>query len=138
MNRRSFVASTLAIAAVPGLSLAGAGEDGTPADVAQALANGETVFIDFYAKWCSTCARQERVIETILRDEPAYRESVRFFALDWDRHQSSDLAKSLNIPRRSTLVVLKGDREYGRIVAGTSHAQIKDLMDIAVQVAAEA
>lgn len=34
-----------------------------------------------------------------------------------------------SIPRRSTLIVLRGDEELGRIVAGTSEAQIKGLMD---------
>jgi hypothetical protein len=33
------------------------------------------------------------------------------------------------IPRRSTLIVLRGEDELGRIVAGTSESQIKGLMD---------
>ena len=84
------------------------------------------------------CARQERVINAILAKDAGYEASVRFFALDWDKHRGSDLVKALNIPRRSTLVVLKGGREYGRIVAGTGHSEIKELMDTAVQVSAEA
>jgi hypothetical protein len=41
----------------------------------------------------------------------------------------------LNIPRRSTLVVLKGDQELGRIVAGTRKGDIKALLDRALQAA---
>jgi hypothetical protein len=43
---------------------------------------------------------------------------------------------ALNVPRRSTLVVLKGDQEPGRIVAGTAREDIKALMDLALQAAA--
>ncbi|CAN0598520.1 unnamed protein product, partial [Ectocarpus sp. 12 AP-2014] len=51
---------------------------------------------------------------------------------DWDQHSNSKLAKDLNIPRRSTLVALKGDKELGRIVAGTKSADIQALMDTAL------
>ena len=50
-------------------------------------------------------------------------------------YSQSELAKRLNIPRRSTLVVLKGDRELGRIVAGTQKSKIKALMDAALDAA---
>lgn len=39
------------------------------------------------------------------------------------------------MPRRSTLVVLKGDQELGRIVAITSTDKIKALMDTALAAA---
>jgi hypothetical protein len=34
-----------------------------------------------------------------------------------------------SIPRRSTLLVLRGNQELGRIVAGTSATDIRQLMD---------
>ena len=43
--------------------------------------------------------------------------------------------KELNIPRRSTLVVLKGDKELGRVVAETGRDKIKALMDTALAAA---
>ena len=60
-----------------------------------------------------------------------------FFVVEqWSSRQYYDeLTQRLNIPRRSTLVVLKGDAELGRIVAGTSEAQIKDLLDTALRAA---
>ena len=42
------------------------------------------------------------------------------------------MADRLKIPRRSTLVVLKGKGEVGRIVADTSERNIKKLMDAAL------
>lgn len=135
MKRRTFLAASAALC-LPSVVFAGAGAESTPEDVIQALADGKTVFVDFYASWCSTCARQERVIEALLKETPSYAETVTFMALDWDKHKSSELTKALNIPRRSTLVVLKGGAEFGRIVAGTSEGDIKALMDKAVAAAA--
>ncbi len=42
----------------------------------------------------------------------------------------------MSIPRRSTLVVLQGDKELGRIVAQTGKAEIKALVDTALAAAA--
>ena len=97
------------------------------------LAAGKTVFLDFKASWCSTCAAQERVINALLDENPAYAQSVSFINVDWDQWGDGDLVAALNIPRRSTLVVLKGDAELGRIVAGTGRDEIKALMDLALQ-----
>ena len=44
-------------------------------------------------------------------------------------------ARALNIPRRSTLVALEGGQEIGRIVAGTSKAEIPALFDTALAAA---
>ncbi|MDD9921646.1 MAG: thioredoxin family protein [Boseongicola sp.] len=134
MDRRTFlVTSAAALAAGP--VLAGVGTKYTPGLVDKELAAGKTVFIDFYTDWCSTCRSQERTINAFLDANPAYEANVSFIAVDWDVHSGSDLAKRLNIPRRSTLVVLRGDEELGRIVAGTSKSKIKALMDTALTAA---
>lgn len=133
MDRRSFLAVTGATMLVP--ALARAADDYTPGLVDEALANGETVFVDFKASWCSTCAAQERVITALRAENPAYDAAIRFVNVDWDAHGNGALAKRLNIPRRSTLVVLKGDAELGRIVAGTSRNEIKALLDTALTAA---
>ena len=52
-----------------------------------------------------------------------------FVRVDWDKYGQDDVAVFRNIPRRSTLTVLKGEDELGRIVAGTSESDIKALMD---------
>ena len=46
--------------------------------------------------------------------------------------RKGELSRMLNIPRRSTLVVLKGEQELGRLVAQTGKAEIKALMDTAL------
>lgn len=97
--------------------------------IENALASGKTVFVDYWASWCSTCRAQERRIEQLRGDDPAYDRAMTFVRVNWDDYARKPVTTSRNIPRRSTLLVLKGDRELGRIVAGTGTAQIRELMD---------
>ncbi len=131
MKRRDFLVTAAAFAATPALAVT----HYTPGLVSRALQNGETVFVDFYASWCSTCRAQHRVLDALKSANPAYEQAITFVQVDWDQYKSADLTKALNIPRRSTLVVLKGNQELGRIVAGTSQSQIKGLLDTALAAA---
>ena len=134
MNRRHFLITASAAAALP-LAARAAPIDYTPGLVKKRLAAGETVFLDFKTDWCSTCAAQERVIKALKAANPAYEANITFINVDWDVHARSELSKSLKIPRRSTLVVLRGDQELGRIVAQTGQSKIKSLMDTALNAA---
>ncbi len=133
MHRRTFLASAAATLVLP--MAARAATDYTPGLVKKHLAAGDTLFLDFKTDWCTTCAAQERAINALLRKNPAYEDAITFINVDWDKHRNSDLARELKIPRRSTLVVLKGDQELGRIVAGTNKNKIKALMDTALTAA---
>lgn len=104
--------------------------DYVPGLVTERLAAGETLFVDFFAPWCSTCRTQERHIEAIRAENSAYDAAMSFIRVDWDTYGTGPLAQRLQIPRRSTLVVLRGEQELGRIVAGTSRTAIQALMDL--------
>jgi thioredoxin 1 len=134
MQRRSFLALGTAALILPGIARAGIGTPYSPGLVDKELAAGRTVFLDAYTDWCSTCAAQERAITALREENPAY-DAISFVALDWDVHSGSELAQRLRIPRRSTLIVLKGNQELGRLVAQTSRAAIKDLLDTALAAA---
>ena len=137
MKRRDFILlSTAAAVALPGVAVAAANY--TPGLVQKHLDAGDTVFLDFKTDWCTTCAAQERVINALKSENPDYEKNIVFVNVDWDEHSGSDLSRSLKIPRRSTLVVLKGKEELGRIVAGTSKTDIKALMDTALKAAMSA
>ncbi|WP_439111382.1 thioredoxin family protein [Lentibacter sp.] len=131
MNRRHFCLTGLAALATPSFALA-APLDYTEGLAKEHLAKGEVVFLDFTADWCGTCKAQERVLNALKAANPDYEAKVTFIDVDWDKHGKGTLVSELNIPRRSTLVVMKGEDELGRIVAGTGEAEIKALMDVAL------
>ena len=135
MNRRDFMWMTAAVSVALPVAARAATTDYSPDLLAAELAAGKTVFLDFKASWCGTCAAQGRVIEALKAADPAYNASISFLNVDWDQWGEGALVQQLNIPRRSTLVVLKGTQELGRIVAGTDKAEIKALMDLALQAA---
>ncbi len=133
MYRRDFLlVSVAAVAATPAIAEK---VDYAPGLVNRELAAGETLFLDFKAAWCSTCAIQERVIDTLRSSNPDYDRHILFVDIDWDRYRKAPLTRSLAIPRRSTLVVLKGDMELGRVVAATSESVIRELMNLALSAA---
>jgi thiol-disulfide isomerase/thioredoxin len=137
MKRREFLGAVAAVTLAP-LAVNAAVPEArayTPGMAQKDLAAGKVVFLDFSATWCSTCKAQERVMLGLREENPAYDANISFIKVDWDDYGDGELSNSLRIPRRSTLVVLQGDKELGRVVAGTSRKQIKKLMDIALKAA---
>lgn len=135
MHRRDFLALTAAVSVALPVKARASALNYTPGLVDERLAAGETLFVDFKASWCSTCAAQERVINALKAENPGYERAITFINVDWDSYKDDPLTVMLNIPRRSTLVVLKGEEELGRIVAGTARGEIKALLDTALSAA---
>ena len=133
MNRRHFLATTAALATLPMTATAQMAPDGwqdyTPGLIQSMLDEGKTVFVDYSASWCSTCKAQERVIEGLRAGTDKY-ESMVFVRVDWDEYGRHSVTTSRKIPRRSTLLVLRGSDELGRIVAGTRVADVEALMNL--------
>ncbi|WP_343080302.1 thioredoxin family protein [Ostreiculturibacter nitratireducens] len=136
MNRRDFLALTAAVTLAAPLAARAEPIAYEPGLLEERLAAGETVFLDFKATWCSTCKAQERVMDALKAENPDYERLITFIVVDWDTWKDDIITAEMNIPRRSTLVVLKGDEELGRIVAGTGRDEIKALMDTALAAAA--
>lgn len=138
MQRRRFLTLAGAGLTLPLLPLPAGAADRvfyTPGLAEKAMAEGKIVLLDFWTNWCSTCAAQGRVIEGFRAADPAYDKAITFITVDWDVYADSDLSKGLKIPRRSTLVALKGKTEIGRLVAATWPDDIKALLDSAVAAA---
>lgn len=129
MKRRHFLSATAVLALTPLTAFAADFVDYTPGIIEAALEDGKTVFVDYSATWCGTCKRQERVIQSLRSADPSYNTAMTFVKVDWDTYKEHEVTVFRSIPRRSTLIVLRGDEELGRLVAGTSEAQIKTLMD---------
>lgn len=128
MNRRTLLLAAAALTLAP----VGASAEMiayTPGSAEAAIASGQPVFVDFAADWCSTCRSQERTINALRGANPAYDAAITFYRVDWDEFGRGDLSTSLNVPRRSTLVMFRDGVEVGRVVAGTREADIRALMD---------
>jgi len=134
MLRRTFIATAvLFFGLISSPAMAGTQTiDFETGVIKAALAKGETVFVDYSAEWCGTCKRQERVVTQLRAENAAYNNAITFVKVDWDMYRSDAVTTSRKIPRRSTLILLKGDKELGRIIAGTSVAEIKALLDKAL------
>lgn len=98
--------------------------------LAELAASGQPYLIDFFATWCSTCAAQERVLHRLADENPAYA-AIPIIRVDWDQHSRGDLVRQMGIPRRSTLVMMRGTTELGRLVADTRRETIAGLLDLA-------
>ena len=139
MQRRDFLTLTATSLMLTGLSAPAQAADRvfyTPGLAEDAMAAGKVVFLDFWTNWCTTCAAQGRVLDGLRAANPAYDKAITFITVDWDQYADGTLSKSLKIPRRSTLVAMKGQTEIGRIVAGTAEADIKALLDAALAASA--
>ena len=104
----------------------------TPGIAEQAMANGERIILNFNATWCSTCARQVRIMDSLRAANPAYAQNLTLIRIDWDQYANGDLSRQFAVPRRSTNIALKGQTELGRTVAGTSEDVIRGLFDAAL------
>ena len=139
MQRRDFLTLTATGLMLTGLSAPARAADRvfyTPGLAEDAMAAGKVVFLDFWTNWCTTCAAQDRVVDGLRAANPDYDKAITFITVDWDQYADGTLSKSLKIPRRSTLVAMKGQTEIGRIVAGTAEADIKALLDAALAASA--
>ena len=129
MNRRTFISVLTGLVLMSGMSFANESIVYTPGLIKERLSAGETLFVDYSATWCSTCNRQEKILTKIRENNSAYDEKMTFVKIDWDTYKGHEVTSSRNIPRRSTLLVLRGNEEIGRIIAGTDPKEIEALLD---------
>ena len=131
-RRRALIAFvTVAVAAPlarPGLALETVAY--SPELLAQLQQSGKPFLVDFFATWCTTCAAQERVLEELTGESDAYK-AIPILRVDWDLFGNGEFSRQLAIPRRSTLVMMHGTSELGRLVAETRKDKIAGLLDLA-------
>ncbi len=131
MLRRDFLALAASITLAP-LAARAQFIAYTPGLAEEAMRRGDRIILNFHATWCSTCARQERIMDQLRAANPAYDRDLTLIRIDWDLFSTAELTRRLAVPRRSTIVALRGETELGRSVAGTALAEIRALFDAAL------
>lgn len=91
-------------------------------------AEGEVVLIDVYATWCSTCAKQQAVLESYRKANPG----KQFVILEIDFDKNKDLVRHFRAPRQSTLLIYKGKEQFWFSVAETRPDVIAAELDKAI------
>ena len=66
-----------------------------------------------------------------MNENPEYQ-AVTVMLVDWDVHSGSDIARQHAVRRRSTLVMLSGGEEVGRVIGSTSRDDIEALFKAAI------
>ena len=69
------------------------------------------------------------MLRKLRASDQEYDKSITFILIDWDPFNKHEVTISRTVPRRSTLVLIKGGKEVGRLVAKTSEQAIKALLD---------
>lgn len=131
MLRRDFLLLTAAVTLAP-LAAKADFVPYTPGLAEDAIARGDRIILNFHATWCSTCNRQVRIMDQLRARNAAYDQRLTLIRVDWDTYSRGDLVRRFAVPRRSTIIALKGDRELGRTVAGTAESEIRALFDAAL------
>lgn len=91
---------------------------------AAAQADGRPILVDITASWCPTCRRQGQILGRLI-ERDAFSD-LMIFEVDWDGQRG--IAREFGAPRQSTLIVYRGERETGRVVAATSETDIEALL----------
>ncbi len=78
------------------------------------------VALHFHADWCPTCRAQSRVLEQ-LKAEPGLDLTVLVANYDTEK----DLKRRLKVRAQSTLIVLRGQTEWARLVGETAPESIR-------------
>lgn len=97
------------------------------AALADAQKADKPVALHFHADWCPTCRAQATVLQG-LKAEPNLDITVLVANYDTERA----LKRRFNVRAQSTLVVLRGQTEWARLVGDTSASGIRDALKTAL------
>ncbi len=87
----------------------------------------QPVALHFHADWCPTCRAQSKVLQS-LQAEPGLQLTV--LVVNYDTEKA--LKRRFRVNAQSTLVVLRGQQEWARLVGDTAPASIRGALQSAL------
>ena len=72
------------------------------------------------------CLSQQRTVSALIDSNPEYSD-ILFVRADWDIYRGSELAKELNVRRRSTLIMFNAGEEVARVIAQNNKDTIEKM-----------
>jgi len=124
-SRRSFLLACAGLTAA--LALPAMASPSQPFDEAAfraAQQAGKTILVEVHADWCSACAKQKPILES-LGKEPGFDKLVRF-KVDFDKPGTA--LKTLRVTSQATLVLFRGEKEVARSTFDTDAASIRGML----------
>lgn len=73
----------------------------------------KVILVDIFASWCSTCAKQQKVMRSYLEKHP--ERELHVLTVDFD--EQKEVVKQFRAPRQSTMLLYKGDKQFWFAVA---------------------
>ncbi len=94
------------------------------ADFTMAQQRGKTIVVDVYADWCPTCRAQAPILEELRTERQS--SDVLFVKVNFDENRA--FLREHRIPRQSTVLVFKGNREVARSIAETNRTRLRGVV----------
>lgn len=86
--------------------------------------NGKTILVEVHADWCSACAKQKPILESLGKDQ-AFEKVVRF-SVDFDK--PGNALKLFRVASQATLLVFRGDKEVARSTFDTNPDSLRAML----------
>ena len=128
---KQLIAALALTFAFAGNALALEKEPFTDARFAALQAAGEVVLIDVFADWCSTCKKQQEVLQQYRAANP----DKTFYILEVNFDSDKQVVRQLRAPRQSTLLLYSGENQFWYSVAETRPEVIAAELDKAIKAA---
>lgn len=126
MNLVRFLAAAL-LASAAALAHALEVKPYTAAALAQAQKADKPVALHFHADWCPTCRAQEKALQALKTEKGL---DITVLVVDYDTEK--DLKRRFKVNAQSTIVVLRGQQEWARLVGDTAPASIRTALSSAL------
>ena len=82
---------------------------------------GKTIVVDVYADWCPTCRAQAPILDELRKQKQ--NSNTLFVKVNFDDEKA--FLRRHKIPRQSTVLVFKGNKEVARSIAQTNRTALR-------------